>query len=288
MKEKKLWAKTDLSIGAIKKNLSDRFKETRILSRHIDADLIISKVTGLPRETILAFPEKKITKKQRKLIYALAEKRVKHYPIAYITGYKDFYGLRFEVNENVLIPRPETEHMIDVFLKYSHDLENVLDLCCGTGCIGITVKHKAPHIKITLSDISQEALEISQKNAKNNYILNKIKFIRSNLLENIDEKFDAILCNPPYISTEEYKALSIDVHYEPKTALLAGENGLDFYEKIANTAKNNLNPGGYIFFEIGEKQMKSIVELYTLNNYIIHEQVKDYSGKDRILVFSIR
>ncbi len=288
MKEKNSLAITDYNLGKLKKELSNRFKQANIKSHYIDADLIISKVTGLSREKILAYPELKLSEKQLNGIFELSVKRVKRYPMAYILGYKDFYGLNFKVNENVLIPRPETEHLIETFLKYSHEFENILDLCCGSGCIGITVKHLVPNIEVTLSDISKPALDTARENAVNLLKSDKkITFIQSSLFENIKGKFDAILCNPPYVSEREYIELSTDVHFEPEIALLGKNNGLEFYERIALEAKEYLKPGGFVFFEMGDKQIDSIIEICQSNNYIFREQVKDYSGKDRIVVFSI-
>ena len=207
----------------------------------------------------------------------------KSYPIQYIVGNVDFYGYNFVVNENVLIPRFETEELVENTIKLIknrfNDKVSVLDLCTGSGCIGITLKRELPNLKVTLSDISKEALEIAKINKQDL----DIDIIESDILTNINNKFDVIISNPPYISKDE-KIMDIVKNNEPIIALYADNNGLYFYEEILKNCKNNLNDKFLIAFEIGEKQatdIKNIANKYLGNIDIIVK--KDLQGRDRML-----
>lgn len=285
MKKKSWLDAVENSVGQIKKRLSGLFCQANIATHSLDADLIISHITGIAREKILAYPDTPITDIQLQKMDALVEKRLRYYPMAYLLGFKEFYGLRFKVNEHVLIPRPETEHLVECVLKRAHNITSLLDICTGTGCIGITIKKMAPHINVTLSDISSEALKIAMENAETILGKNQVTVVQSDLFQNIKGKFDAITANPPYISEDEYSGLTPDVHWEPDLALKAGD-GLDFYRRISSEINTNISPAGWIFYEIGDKQKKPVVEINTANHYIFQECVTDYSGKDRIVIFS--
>lgn len=277
--------KPAINIGEVKKQILNLLKTSNIKTYSIDSDLIISKVTGLTREKIIAYPERIINNEQYKSIVELANKRSKYYPIAYIIGEKEFYGLTFTVNENVLIPRPETEHLVEKVLSLSSEFKSLLDICTGSGIIGITVKFYKPEIDVTISDINETSLVIAGKNADKILNNTNIKIIQSDLFENITGKYDIITCNPPYISEAEYLNLQHDVLFEPKEALIALEEGYYYYYEISKIARYFLNPNGLIFYEIGDKQKEHIIEINKNNGYIFKECITDYSNKDRILVF---
>ncbi len=212
------------------------------------------------------------------------EKLKKEYPIQYLIGYVDFYGNKIKVNENVLIPRYETELLVEKTIKYAKTLFNkklnILDIGTGSGAISIALS-KELDSSITACDISNEALSIAKLNSKENNC--NIKFINSDIFENINDKFDIIISNPPYISEDEEIMNSVK-KYEPNLALYADDNGLYFYKKIIEEAHNYLNNKFIIAFEIGWLQASSIKDIalkYFNNSNIIIE--KDYSGKDRYL-----
>ena len=206
------------------------------------------------------------------------------YPIQYLIGYVNFYGYKINVNESVLIPRYETELLVEKTIKYINKVFNkkvsILDIGTGSGCISI-VLNKEINANLTASDISDKALEIAKYNAKENKA--NIIFIKSDVLNDIKEKFDVIISNPPYIDPNE-KIMDMVDKYEPHEALYASNNGLYFYEEILKNAKNNLNDKFIIAFEIGYLQgekIKSIAELYFKDCKILIE--KDYSNRDRYL-----
>ena len=213
-------------------------------------------------------------------------------PVQYIIGKTEFYGLEFNVNSNVLIPQPDTEilveEVIDIYNKnYSNYNENItiLDLCTGSGAIAISLKKNLNNVEVFASDISTKALEIAKKNANKNNT--EITFIESDLFENINTKFDIIVSNPPYIERDVLKTLSEEVKHEPVLALDGGEDGLKFYRKIAEEAKNYLKENGTLALEIGFDQKDSVIKLLVQEGYKDIYSKKDYSGNDRIVVGKI-
>lgn len=206
------------------------------------------------------------------------------YPIQYLIGYVNFYGYKINVNENVLIPRFETELLVEKTIKYINKMFNkkinILDLGTGSGCISVAL-YKKLYSNITACDISKSALEMAKNNAKLNNC--NINFIKSNLFENIKDKFDVIISNPPYISLNE-KIMEVVDKYEPHEALYASDNGLYFYKEILKNANKYLNKKFIIAFEIGWWQgnfIKSIAESYFKSSNIIIE--KDYTNRDRYI-----
>ncbi len=206
-----------------------------------------------------------------------------NYPIQYLIGYVNFYGNKIIVNENVLIPRYETELLVDKVIKrVSKEFVNpkILDLCTGSGAIAISLKGKIDSIVIA-SDISANALKVAEMNSKINNA--DIKFIESDLFNNINDKFDIIISNPPYVKTNEYVEEKVK-KYEPNIALYAGDDGLYFYKKILSEIKNHLNDKYLIAFEIGcteGNEIKKIAKEYLNNANVVVE--KDYSNKDRYI-----
>lgn len=206
----------------------------------------------------------------------------KHVPLQYIVGNVNFYGYTYKINKNVLIPRFETEELVDNTIKYIESKFNkkvsILDLCTGSGCIGITLK-KELDSNVTLSDISKKALKIAEYNA----IGENINIIHSDILDNIKDTYDVIISNPPYIRYDE-KIMDIVKNNEPNIALYAKNNGLYFYEEILKNCKKVLNKDFLIAFEIGYKQKEDIIKLANkyLNNITI-ESKSDLQGKDRML-----
>lgn len=231
-----------------------------------------------------------LDKKVKEEIVELYKKKIKslkeNKPLQYVIGNVNFYGNKFLVNENVLIPRFETEELVENTLKYidqifkTKDLK-VIDLGTGSGCIGITLKKKIPSLDVTLLDISPKALEVAKENAKN---LDAVVTIKENdMLKNITEKYDIIISNPPYIKTDE-QIEDIVKNNEPHLALYAGKDGLDCYKKILNQAKKNVNKPFLIALEIGESQKDDII-LLAKNNFpqatIISK--KDMQNRDRMI-----
>ena len=220
--------------------------------------------------------------KWNKLTMSLLEK---DYPVQYIIGYVDFYGLKINVNEFTLIPRYETEYLIELTLKeikkLNPDNPKILDLCTGSGAIGLTLKSLLPSSEVTLSDISKDALMVANKN-KNELNLD-VNIIESDLFKNIQGKFDVIISNPPYVMTNE--TLPKDVLYEPHLALYSGPKGIDHIEEIFKNIKSHLNNKYLIALEINEKSepdITNLIKTYFEKN-INYKFMKDLAGKTRYL-----
>ena len=211
-------------------------------------------------------------------------------PLQYITQKQEFMGIDFFVNEDVLIPQPDTEILVETVLdickRYGNQSLRILDLCTGSGAIAISLS-KILNTQVFASDVSTKALEVAEKN---NVLNNsKVEFIESNLFEQINgEKFDKILSNPPYIKNEEIGSLSKQVQNEPYIALSGGEDGLDFYRKIIDEAYKYINKNGYLCLEIGYDQKEDLIKLIKQNeNYEYENCIKDLSNNDRCIIAKI-
>lgn len=215
------------------------------------------------------------------------EKIIKGKPVQYITNNQEFMKLNFYVDENVLIPQPDTEILVEEVIKSIDIMENIeiLDMCTGSGCIGISLAKNIENTKVTLVDISKEAIEIAKKNAIQNGVENKVTFIQSDMFENVKGKFDIIVSNPPYIKTDIIQTLDKQVQNEPHIALDGGEDGLDFYKMLINEAHKYLKKDGKIFLEIGYDQKQEVESLAKQSkHYKKIETIKDLSQNDRVII----
>lgn len=247
--------------------------------------LLLSNLLNLnPLELLLHLDEvveKEKVDLYKKEIKALTDNK----PIQYVLGYVNFYGNKFIINENVLIPRFETEELVENTInyinKYFQKPIDIIDLGCGSGVIGLTLGKKIPNSQVDLIDISEKALEVSKKNMKNLKI--EANLIKNDMLTNIHKKYDVIISNPPYIKTTE-EIDPIVKNNEPSIALYAGEDGLDLYKKILSNVSNNIKNKFIIAFEIGCTQKDDIVKIINsyLNNITI-EVKKDLQGRDRMI-----
>lgn len=264
----------------LKRNLEKSFEKAGI-EETADIDWIMVEVTGKSRSMLPLHG--KFSTEETKQIMDAVEKRLKHIPLAYIFGKTNFYGYDLEVNQNVLIPRLDTEILIE---KVKNDIisnkkaVSVLDIGTGSGAIAIVLQ-KETGANVTAVDVSPKALEVAKRNAEKNNA--EIKFIHSNVFENVVGKFDFIVSNPPYIETEVVKGLEKEVvDNEPILALDGGEDGLDFYREIVEKVPNFLNEGGKLYFEIGYNQAEAVSGL--MKDKFKNIQVfKDYGDNDRVV-----
>lgn len=253
--------------------------------------MLLKSVLNVETTYLIINSEKEITKeienKYKKGINDLKSGK----PLQYITNKQEFMGLDFYVDENVLIPQPDTEILVEEVLKKIEKLNgktNVLDICTGSGAIGVSIAKNATNVNVTMSDISENALKVAQKNAKINEVLDKCKFIKSNMFENIKEKYDVIVSNPPYIKSKIIKTLEKEVQNEPLIALDGGEDGLDFYKIIIQTAYKHLKENGILALEIGYDQKEEVINLIEESNkYINIYCKKDLAGNDRIIICNL-
>ena len=223
-----------------------------------------------------------------KLEKVIDERTKTHRPIQQIIGQAYFYGRRFFVDEYTLIPRPETELLVDKVLEISKEISNpkILDIGTGSGCIPLTLILQNKDITAHAVDISSEALETAKRNALFHNVLNNISFFKSDLFSNVDEKYDIIVSNPPYIPLKEKENLQIEVkNYDPESALFTKDDlGIEFYDKIVTKAKDYLLPNGFLAFELGINQSALVSDLLQKNNFSSVQIFKDYNSIDRVII----
>ena len=248
----------------------------------LDAWYLLQMVCKIERSYYYVHGEEDITQDAQKEYEIAVQKRAEHIPLQYIIGEQEFMGLRFKVNSNVLIPRQDTETLVEQVLKIVKPGMKVLDLCTGSGCVLISVLKNAPELTGMGSDISKTALLVAKENAKLHEV--DAEWVRSDLFDNITETFDVIMANPPYILTGEILSLMPEVRdFEPENALDGGADGLDFYRKIAGQVKDYLNPGGYVYMEIGYDQGEAVSELMRNAGFTEVEVIKDLARNDRVV-----
>jgi protein-(glutamine-N5) methyltransferase, release factor-specific len=264
-------------------------KSNNVESPKLKARLLLQYVLDKPRQYIIVYDNKEIDKQQQWQYFVNIEKLTKGIPLQHITHRQEFMKMDFFVDENVLIPRPDTEILVEEVIKIAqkYNSPRILDLCTGSGAIAISLKKFVPSADITAVDISEKALEIAQKNAEK--LEAKINFVKSNLFDKLDnKKFDIIVSNPPYIRKDEIKKLSEEVQKEPKIALDGGEDGLDFYRIIAEQAINYLKTGSFLCFEIGYNQKNDVIKIIEdEQNYKNTYCKKDLYGNDRIIITQV-
>ncbi len=231
----------------------------------------------------VAYGNESISEAAERQLKEIIKQRKEHVPLQYILREWYFMDLTLYVDENVLIPRQDTETLAELTMDYAkrNNSKTMLDICTGSGCIALAIKKAVPKLKVTASDISEKALEVARRNAS----LNKLDvcFERSDLFDNIKGSFDIITANPPYIAESEYEALEKELYFEPKLALIAEEDGLALYKRISKEAKTKLNKGGVIFLEIGCSQAFAVSEMLKKNGFINIKTVKDLAGNDRVV-----
>lgn len=255
----------------------------------LDVEVLLMKSTGFTKTELYLNVDYELTDAEFFEFDNFFNKRLKKEPIAYIIGVCEFMGIDFSLNNHTLIPRPDTEILVEKAIDIINEknFETVLDIGTGSGAIAISIAKFCPKTKVTALDIAPKALEKAHENALANN-LNNICFLESNIFSSISSsKFDIIISNPPYIKTTEIDKLEENVkNYEPHLALDGGEDGLDFYKIILINAKKYLNDNGYILFEIGHEQADDLKNLLIKNGFKDVNLLKDLSGNDRVILAS--
>lgn len=253
-----------MSAGKLRTMLSDatmRLGSSSTARR--DAELLLMRAAGRDRAWLLTHPETELTAGQITEFEGWVARRARHEPIQYILGEAEFYGLTFQVTPDVLIPRPETEHLVEAVLeRVARDASlRICDVGTGSGCIAITLAHELPATQVTALDTSVTALEVAKGNAVRHGVDGRTRFFESDLLNAArSEKFDAIVSNPPYVRDEEILEAQIR-DYEPHDALFAGPTGLEVYRRLIPQAREGLDPGGWLLMEIGHGQRDGLAAL---------------------------
>lgn len=285
-----------MNLLELRRNGRKKLIENNIEDAIIKADILIQFVLNMDKMQLIINQEDEVSKENENIYLTYIEQVISGKPVQYITNEQEFMNLKFYVDENVLIPQPDTEILVEEAIKTIDEIRpkkniKVLDLCTGSGAIAIAIKKYAEdakkQIEVYASDISEEAIKIAEKNAKRNDV--HINFILSDMFQKMQEKdFNIILSNPPYIETQTISSLSKEVQYEPHMALDGGEDGLEFYRVIAENAHEYLNENGSVLLEIGYNQKKKVMQIFEENKkYSNIRCIKDLSDNDRVIKIDI-
>lgn len=254
----------------------------------LDARLLLEAVCGTDRNDLLAHGEQPVMSQAEEKYLNWIRQRAEHIPLQQLTGEQDFMGLTFSVNEHVLIPRQDTEILVEEVLKELHDRMRILDMCTGSGCILLSLLHYSNDCEGLGVDLSAEALEVAGQNVLKVLTPEKAEhahFLQSDLFEKVEGKFEIIVSNPPYIASAEVEKLMPEVRdHEPRMALDGTEDGLHFYRRIIKEAGKHLVNSGMLFFEIGYDQGQAVSELMRAQGYREVQVVQDYAGLDRVVL----
>ncbi|NDD58371.1 MAG: peptide chain release factor N(5)-glutamine methyltransferase [Chlamydiae bacterium] len=270
-------------------NLSVQFLEQKKIERSkFLVQALLTFVMGIDKLSLFMSFETPLQEVELSKIREYLSQIAKGKPIEQILGVIDFFDCRIFVSEDVLIPRPETEILVDMLAKeISENAVTVWDVCCGSGCLGISLKKKFSHLSVTLSDISSKALGIAKVNARRNNV--SVNFLQGDLLEPYKSlKADLVICNPPYLSQDEYDQVDLSVKdYEPKIALVGGFTGLEFYQRLAEMLPHYLNPGAKVYFEIGCNQGNDVLDIFSSPVWRKKRLLNDWAGHDRFFFLEI-
>ena len=265
-----------------------KLKTNGVKEPNLKSRLLMQYILNKPREYLLVNDNKELTLRQNVNYFKAIKKLIEGIPLQHITHQQEFMKLMFYVDENVLIPRADTEILVEEVIKIAKKInaKKILDLCTGSGAIAVSLAKYIKGGQITATDISEKALRIARLNARNNNVDDKITFISSNLFQNIpEEKYDMIVSNPPYIKRKVIESLDKEVKKEPIIALDGGNDGLDFYKKIIYTSYEYLKYKGYLCLEIGYDQKNEVIDLINKEGkYINIYSKQDLYDNDRIVI----
>ena len=277
------------TLEIIKKG-SNFLKERKISSHILDSELLLSKTLNKSREEILINLDKKISKKNIFIFNKFVKRRSKNEPMAYILGEKEFWSKKFSVNRDTLIPRPETELLVEKLLKiFIGKKIKILDIGTGSGCIILSLLSVMRQSTGVGIDISNKAILTAKENASKHKLLDKVKFLERSIEDIFAVKFDLIVSNPPYIKRKEIRNLSDDIKkYEPRMALDGGNDGLDLIKKVIYKARYILKKNGTLALEIGIEQDRRVSKILIDNNFRIKHVIKDYKNNIRCLIANLK
>ena len=261
----------------------EQLQKAGIMDAELDARLLLEFICHTDRNALYAHGDQEIEDEKMHDFLQLLEKRAVHIPLQHLTGEQNFMGLDFLVNEHVLIPRQDTEILVEEIMRDLHDGIRILDMCTGSGCILLSLLHYSNDCSGVGVDVSEDALAVARQNA-DRLAEKQVVFIQSDLFEKVEGSFDLIVSNPPYIRSQEIAGLMPEVReHEPHLALDGKDDGLHFYREIIKGAMPHLKRGGQLFFEIGYDQGEAVQALLAANGYTEIAVVKDYAGLDRVV-----
>lgn len=274
-----------ITIKQLVDGAKERFDAKGVDESLAHAELIAAFAFNKSRTYIRAFGQNVVYEKEENLFNKIVEEKLSGKPLAHIIGEAEFMGRLFSVGPTVLIPRPETEELVEETIKNLplKQPSRILDLCSGSGCIAISLAFTFPSAEIIGADISPEALRVARKNAENMNLGKKVNFVQSDIFENIEGEFDFIISNPPYIPTDVIATLSPEVRNEPRLALDGGLDGLDVIRKIIASAPAYLKSGGLLALEIGCAQSEKVLKFFNAEEWQAPFSRKDFAGIERFI-----
>ncbi len=277
------------TVGSAKSWAIEEFKRAQVKSPDLTADLLLGFVLDWERVRVLSHPEENLSSEAWSRFSDLVRRRANKEPLQYLTGEQEFFGLAFRVSPGILIPRPETEILVEKAIELIRPFSGVqfLDVGTGSGCIAISITHQIPSARGWAVDISEAAIEIARTNAIRHGVADRIRFIRSNRLACFPQKplFDFIFSNPPYVALSDYDSLPPEVKdYEPHTALFGGQSGLEFYRELIPEVPSRLASGGYLLLELGAGQAEDVRRLVEREGISVETVLNDLQGIPRCLV----
>jgi release factor glutamine methyltransferase len=276
------------TIGKVLDWATADFRARGIENPRLDADVLLAFALGENRVKLIIDRDRPLSQGDLGRFRELVRRRRAHEPVAYLTGTKEFYGRPFRVDGRVLIPRPDTEALVDAALARTTHVSmclRALDLCTGSGCVGVTLARERPTSRVHLTDTSDAALAVARENAQRLGAYN-VSFARADLLDGLDPaiRFDAIVANPPYVPSAEIQGLARDIQdYEPRTALDGGDDGLELIRRIIERAPALLRPRGTLALEVGAGQAASVSECFVARGFDAVARTKDYAGIERVV-----
>lgn len=269
---------------------TDDFRKKSLSNPRLEAELLLGDVLGLDRVRLIVSANEELTGDDLRRFRDHILRRRSGEPLAYIVGHREFFGRKFFVDPRVLVPRPDTEILVEAALEKTEHralFGRALDLCTGSGCIAISFAKRRPTWRVTGVDVSPGAIEVARKNALYHGALWGVRFLTGDLFEPLapKERFELIVSNPPYVASGELEGLEATVRdFEPKLALLGGAAGLDFYPRLAHGARGALVPGGVLAVEVGAGQAAAVESIFLATGFIEPERLKDYAGHERVVV----
>ncbi len=286
--------KISVTLRSVLREAAETLSSNHIEQTRLESGILLAHVLGLRKEDIIIYSEQELTDPQEEKFQQLVERRCRKEPLAYIVGHREFWSLEFKVNPKVLIPRPETEGVVERLLNLAGDetsekVIRMLDVGTGSGILAIVAALEFPKARITAVDNSGDALEVARENALRHQVAERIEFLEMDLMRDWDlpknDLYDYILSNPPYITSRELKQLMPDVRdYEPREALDGGPDGLACYRCIVANAFPYLKPGGHLIFEVGDDQAEPVQQSLQAHGGLDEiEIVQDLSGRDRVV-----
>ncbi len=261
-------------------------EDNRVGSPRMNAEVLLMFVIGGDRAYLYAHPERELTADEQSRYEEALEQRARGIPAQYITGHQEFWGLDFVVGPGVLIPRPETEHLVEAVLDLYRERPQqlrIVDVGTGSGCVALALAHELPEAEIHATEISEAALEIARANAVRLGLERRVMFDHTDLLDGVDGPFDVVASNPPYVGESEYDKVQLEVRkFEPRCAVFAGADGMDVIRRLAPQARDVLKPGGVLALEIGYSQEAAVREV--LRDWDEVRAVPDLQGIPRVVL----